>query len=457
MNLPVPRQTIEAICQRRDEALNLYAHAFEALQRASRAASEATFGNFSHYDRADERLYDVSVGLEEWQKRMGQALDRGVWRYLFRATDIEKLMDARAKEDFHRQITNDPPPATPDNCLATLSELMANADTLFKRGIANVFSRLDRRFRSHDGFKIGARIILERAFGDGGIWNYSARIDDTLRDIERTFHILDGGAQPDFAASFVARLREARRADRSLTEFRDPYFRITWFGNGNAHLWFLRPDLVTKVNQLLADYYGETLGDARTQNAPTTNRAVAGHYGFFETPMAVVDELIEYAQLWRIGEKLKILEPSAGLGRIALAAAAKGADVYAVEIDDDRAAALKKLSTLKSVERANFLDLRPDQLGLFDVVLMNPPFDEQRDIDHVLHAWQFVRPGGRLAAIMSASAEFSNSKRAQRLHAVVADAKGQFHDLPPGSFAESGTNVNTVVLTLEKPQLAQAA
>src|SRR3546814_7969254 len=57
------------------------------------------------------------------------------------------------------------------------------------------------------------------------------------------------------------------------------YFRVRIFGNGNLHLWFERKDLLVEVNKLLAEYYGEVIGDgydtteaAETPDYPMTNR-----------------------------------------------------------------------------------------------------------------------------------------------------------------------------------------
>lgn len=57
---------------------------------------------------------------------------------------------------------------------------MADSGTIFKRGIANCFVNLDRRFRSHDGWKIGSRVILSNAFNEWGSWNYHRNHRDTL-------------------------------------------------------------------------------------------------------------------------------------------------------------------------------------------------------------------------------------------------------------------------------------
>jgi cyclopropane-fatty-acyl-phospholipid synthase len=43
----------------------------------------------------------------------------------------------------------------------------------------------------------------------------------------------------------------------------------------------------------------------------------------------------------------------------------------------------------------NFFDVEPPA-EKFDYVAMNPPFSGQCDVDHVYHAWKFLKPGGRL-------------------------------------------------------------
>ncbi|MBS1303427.1 hypothetical protein [Loktanella sp. SALINAS62] len=69
---------------------------------------------------------------------------------------------------------------------------------------------------------------------------------------------------------------------------------------------------------------------------------------------------------------------------------------------------------------ANFLQVAPDPR--FDVVLMNSPFYGQH----------YKRTGGRLVCILPASAYFDHG-----------NTVGEWHDLPVGSFAESGTNIPT--------------
>src|SRR3546814_3048810 len=68
-------------------------------------------------------------------------------------------MDAEAREKFRHQLRTDPPEVSVENCLATVESLILDSRNIFLRGIANVFSRLDRRFRTHDAFAIGSKII----------------------------------------------------------------------------------------------------------------------------------------------------------------------------------------------------------------------------------------------------------------------------------------------------------
>lgn len=87
---------------------------------------------------------------------------------------------------------------------------------------------------------------------------------------------------------------------------------------------------------------------------------------------------------------------------------------------------------------------------------MNPPFDRGRDCDHVRHAFEFLKPGGILVAVMSARAEFREDKRHRALHEIVERCRPAYgwrkwHDLPAGSFAHAGTNINTVILAIRKP------
>lgn len=102
---------------------------------------------------------------------------------------------------------------------------------------------------------------------------------------------------------------------------------------------------------------------------------------------------------------------------------------------------------------ANFLRLTP--APVYDHVVMNPPFSGTHWMAHVIHAFDFLKPGGKLVAILPASAEVNETQRHIEFRAWVQKVGGSrygrlFSDLPPESFAEVGTRIQTVILTLIK-------
>lgn len=158
---------------------------------------------------------------------------------------------------------------------ATLRQMIGDADLIWKRGMANVFSSLDRRFRSHDAFKIGSRIILDRAFDEWGSMSWHGGFRDRIIDIERIFRRLNGGAM--FGGSILNAIEAERRGSYGArqSEHVGAFFKIRIFKNGNAHLWFSDDRLVRKVNKTLAEYYGDVIPDDMDERS--ANDIFRGH------------------------------------------------------------------------------------------------------------------------------------------------------------------------------------
>jgi phospholipid N-methyltransferase len=164
----------------------------------------------------------------------------------------------------------------------------------------------------------------------------------------------------------------------------------------------------------------------------------------FPTPPEIVAQMIEAAEIepW-----MTVLEPSAGTGNIAKAVRAAYPDAHLdmVEINHDLCEALKREFEPSTVACHDFLEVSPpfcpDSESGFDRILMNPPFSRGQDIEHILHALQFLRPGGRLVAICA-----GGPQQEVELKPLAETWKS----LPEGTFASQGTNVRTVMLTIEK-------
>jgi tRNA1(Val) A37 N6-methylase TrmN6 len=172
----------------------------------------------------------------------------------------------------------------------------------------------------------------------------------------------------------------------------------------------------------------------------TANRDVlVKRLSAFYTPASLADMLADW--LVQTGSE-RILEPSVGEGALvdaALRSAARLSNSSKLrftacdinpEVIDKLARRLGERSEARAVD---FLQLDPASTGLFDAVLANPPFTRNHDLDprrrailrdkfeatgaaglwvhFLIHAVEFLRPGGRLAFVIPASALFSDYGR----------------------------------------------
>jgi predicted RNA methylase len=475
------------MCAGRDKAIALWIDTYKTLHENAAAAGAASIGgniglsvgygnhnsesekitkallsaSASHYTEQDTHKRIEVTALAAFTRRVTRETDRRCWSHLLEKLGFDQLLDRQAREEFQDSLRNNPPEFTEANCAATFSTIWGDRRTMYLRGIANVFMKMDRRFRSHDTFAIGNRLVIERAMRSdswGGWESYNRR--DTLHDVERIFRELDEchALSPDDKEGIVYQVKQAHRSGGLPQLVQGDYFRVRVFKNGNLHLWFERKDLLAEVNKLLLEYYKPLEGDAGEgpsyEPGPDYHKTPAKYFGEFFTSEDVAERVIEMAYI-REGDL--VLEPSAGSGVLAKAARAKGGKVTCIEIQDGLAFELATKHGFPETYTGDFLLREPKNFPEFDVIVMNPPFDRGRDCDHVRHAFQFLKPGGRLVAIMSARAEFAEDARHKALHDLIAAQRGRYDnagrewsDLPEKSFAHAGTNVNTVILSFKK-------
>ncbi len=79
---------------------------------------------------------------------------------------------------------------------------------------------------------------------------------------------------------------------------------------------------------------------------------------------------------------------------------------------------------------------------------MNPPFKNQADIKHINHALKFLKPGGKLVSVMSASVGFRENTLTNKFRSLIEERGGSIESLPDGAFKESGTMVRTVIVVI---------
>ncbi len=169
--------------------------------------------------------------------------------------------------------------------------------------------------------------------------------------------------------------------------------------------------------------------------------------GYFPTPASVVDRMCELAD---IQDGHTILEPEAGSGAILDRLTERYSDLNIIGFEMNSTLFDIVSASYSGIRHDDFLTASPDTY--VDRIVMNPPFEQLQDVDHVQHAYTFLKPGGKLVAIMSPSAFFREDKKSLQFRAWFAECNGYEQDLPEGSFKASGTNVNTKLILIEKPE-----
>lgn len=222
---------------------------------------------------------------------------------------------------------------------------------------------------------------------------------------------------------------------------------------------------------------------------------------FFPTPAATAQAMIEAAD---IKEGMSVLEPSAGMGHIAEQIRdVAGVEPDVIEFSGDRRELLEAKGF--NVVGSDFMDMNsrgftygdvfrtPDgtlgvmrgsgglgsnRVGLdpldangqpdprraiwtdrdelvgvekrasnsgYDRIIMNPPFSNRRDAEHVQHAYSLLKPGGRLVAIMGEGVFYGQDKKAQAFRDWMESVGGTSEKLEEGTFLDPSLPVNTGV------------
>ena len=173
--------------------------------------------------------------------------------------------------------------------------------------------------------------------------------------------------------------------------------------------------------------------------------------GFFPTPVALAERMAEEAD---IKDGMSVLEPSAGSGRIADAVSKVMGDAAANLTMIEQSSQLRDILKLKGYPVAEDTDFL-EHKGEYDRIVMNPPFENGQDIDHVRHAYDLLKPGGRIVAIMSPGPFFRSDKKAVAFREWFDAIGGQVEALPEGTFKESGTSVSSRLAIIDKPGPAE--
>nr|WP_255323723.1 PLxRFG domain-containing protein [Acinetobacter soli] len=193
---------------------------------------------------------------------------------------------------------------------------------------------------------------------------------------------------------------------------------------------------------MLREYMGLRGKEKANDPVKALERSMVGRSNdgldFFPTPRNVVEEMLDMAQL---SPDMKVLEPSAGMGHIADILKENGITPDVVELSGKR----QELLELKghNVVGNDFLLYHP--ADKYDRIIMNPPFSDRRDAQHIYHAYDLLKDDGVLVAIAGEGVFFGSDKQAQEFQAWLEHTDAEVTQLDAGTFNDPSLPVTTGV------------
>lgn len=207
---------------------------------------------------------------------------------------------------------------------------------------------------------------------------------------------------------------------------------------GRARLGTLK-QVNTETAAEMAQHRG-TFEQLKNSEAPR----VVTSFNLFQTPEPIALNMARALTL--NGRKAgRVLEPSAGLGRLYRAIRKLDADAEIVCVEQSPEVFAELCRAVDGdrdayTHRADFLTWTT--AGEFDSIIMNPPFERGTDVRHVNYALEFLRPGGLLVGLC-----YNGVKQNRDLLPLAAS----WEVLPAGSFKSEGTAADVCQFIIRKP------
>lgn len=252
--------SIERVVTGRDSALKQIEQLIQQLDAISRLTSEISGGTAQDWAMKVGHRYDswLTEKADKAMPAITHSIDRSIWRDLMLKSGMMALMDAQARDQWHKNLEEGDLPAISEaNILSTFEQLHLNKMEVFERGIINVFKGLSWDYKTNSPCSFGKKIIINNLVTHNR-WGFSLNWGwrrDQLADLERMLFLLDGKPIPDNRDDISTRLMEHIRDNSTKDVYEDEFFSIRYYQKGTAHLVFKRLELIERMNDIIAKHY----------------------------------------------------------------------------------------------------------------------------------------------------------------------------------------------------------
>lgn len=175
-------------------------------------------------------------------------------------TGMFTLMSEAQRKEWDTQLySDDCPEITLDNVIATFRALNASKGETFEQGVIDVFRNLSWDYKTHNPCFLGKKLSLMVS------WIIIAGCIFPCARMHRTASMTlpaRSGSSTERPYPTIAsprgkpeRVYQSGRCEERGEVFTCEYFTVRTYKKGSAHVTFTRPDLVEKVNDIIARHY----------------------------------------------------------------------------------------------------------------------------------------------------------------------------------------------------------
>lgn len=259
----IPSLSIANLLQQREAVMTLFREVLDKLEQAHTLATAARLGfpNFSmacgwrdNVIHMTGEFANTTTLLETFQA----CVDAGGWTTLLNDSGMRSVMSASKRKEVDDQIGAEKvPELTREAIRTTFATLHDSRVDMFEQGVIECFRRLSWDYKTNLPQKFGKRIVMTYLTSYGSA---NMRQTDHLDDLLRVFHLCDGKPEADHRRGAYRLIADAMQRTSAWPKLAEhDYLSIRLFKNQNGHVTFKRPDLIHRLNRILATHYPHAL------------------------------------------------------------------------------------------------------------------------------------------------------------------------------------------------------